>query len=318
MRALLPLPLLLLLGIAVAGPHLTDEPISPLITDPTLDPARIELGRRLFHDPRLSRDASISCAFCHDLARGGVDQRPVSVGIDGRQGPLNAPTVYNSAYNFVQFWDGRSKSLEGQVGEPIHNPVEMDSNWEQLLPRLAADPDYRRDFARYYPKEGLSATSVAHAIAEFERSLITTNAPFDRYLRGNWDAVDQRVLQGYRLFKSYGCSNCHQGRNVGGNLFQPMGVMRDYFAERGNPSNADLGRYNVTGDPRDLHTFKVPSLRLASLTPPYFHDGSQPDLDSAVRNMARYQLGRDLDADEVALIIEFIGSLVGQTLYGGD
>jgi cytochrome c peroxidase len=286
------------------------EPISPLPETSPLPAGRVTLGERLFRDPQLSRDRTIACISCHDLEHGGVDGRRFSVGIGGATGTINAPTVFNARFNFVQFWDGRAASLEEQAAGPIHNPIEMDSNWDQVLARLRADPEYPRSFAANY-RDGITAGNVADAIATFERTLVTPNARFDRYLRGEEGALNADELEGYRRFKAFGCTSCHQGTHVGGNLFQRFGVMRDYFADR--PLNdTDQGRYNVTRREEDRHVFKVPSLRNVAVTAPYFHDGSAKSLDDAITIMGRYQLGRELSAEDRRLIAAFLRSLTGE------
>jgi cytochrome c peroxidase len=287
------------------------EPVTPLEPIQNLDPRKVRLGRQLFIESRLSDDDTISCAFCHRLESGGVDLLPVSIGIRGSQGVINAPTVFNSALNFVQFWDGRAETLEEQVSGPIHNPVEMASDWQTVIAKLSKNETYLAQFREIWPEQGISAATIASAIAEFERSLITSDSPFDRWLRGDEEAIPASAKQGYQLFKSYGCATCHQGRNLGGNLYQYMGVMGDYFADRGNVTKADLGRYNVTGDEEDRHLFKVPGLRMAIHTPPYFHDGSARNLTEAIATMAKYQLGRSISEEETQLIIAFLATLVG-------
>ena len=236
-----------------------------------------------------------------------------SVGVEGRLGAINAPTVYNSAFHISYFWDGRAATLEALVLDgPLQNPVELDSSWEQLLPKLRQDESLRRRFRTLFD-DGLTRRNVAHAIATFLRSLVTTESPFDRWLAGEKEALSAQAKRGYRLFRSYGCIACHQGRNVGGNMYATMGIMGDYFKDRGTEiTRSDLGRYNVTGRESDRHLFKVPSLRLAALTPPYFHDGTAATLDEAVRIMGRYQLGRDIPAEERADIVAFLKSLVGR------
>ncbi len=284
-------------------------PVTPLPEVVSVDAAKVRLGRTLFFDPRLSRDNSVSCASCHDLAMGGVDRRQHSIGIDGQVGLVNAPTVLNSRFGFRQFWDGRARSLTEQAAGPIHNPIEMDSNWQQVLAKLGSDATVVAAFDALYP-DGLTADSVADAIAEFERSLVTP-APFDRHLRGDEDALSERAKRGFYLFKRYGCVSCHQGRNIGGNMYQRFGVFGDYFGDRGEPTKADLGRYNLTGRDEHRHVFKVPSLRNVELTPPYFHDGSVGDLRKAVRVMARYQLGVTLPPADQEAIVAFLRSLTG-------
>jgi cytochrome c peroxidase len=265
------------------------------------------LGKALFHDKRLSKDDTISCASCHGLDKGGTDQLPVSIGIGGAKGGINAPTVLNCAYNFKQFWNGRMETLEDQVNGPTHHPKEMGSNWEEIIPKLAKDPDLTAQFQKLY-RDGAKPEHVRDAIATFERSLLTPSK-FDRYLAGDKTALDDEEKEGYRLFKNFGCASCHQGTAVGGNLFMKMGVMRDYFADRGNPTDADLGRYEVTKKEEDRGVFRVPILRNASLTSPYFHDGSATTLPQAVEMMAKYQLGRELDPEQLVPIVRFIESL---------
>ena len=286
------------------------EPISPLPVLPAEAPAKIALGERLFHDALLSRDRSVSCASCHDLALAATDRRARSIGVGGALGAINSPTLFNSVFNFVQFWDGRAATLEDQIAGPLHDPAEMATSWPQVIKRLQADRGYRLDFAAIYA-EGINEATIRDAIASFERSLVTPDAPFDRYLRGEATAISPESIEGYARFKAFGCASCHQGVNVGGNLLQRFGVMGDYFAERGNLTRADLGRFNVTGREADRHVFKVPSLRNVAATAPYFHDGSVDDLDAAVAIMGRYQLGRELSAEDRRLITAFLHTLSG-------
>jgi cytochrome c peroxidase len=254
----------------------------------------------------------VSCATCHDLRKGGTDRKARSAGIGGRLGNINALTVFNTGLQFKLFWDGRADTLESQVDHPLHNPREMGSNWEEILAKLRQDPSYRQDFARLYPDHGVSRQSVASALATFERSLLTPNSRFDRFLRGESAALSGEEREGYRLFRTYGCTSCHQGILVGGNMFQTFGVMADYFADRGGVTRADWGRYNVTHLESDRYRFKVPSLRNVALTAPYFHDGSADTLEEAVNVMARYQLGRRLSRDETRKIVQFLKSLTGE------
>lgn len=290
-----------------------DEVFAPL-PDPAhirFDARKVALGRLLFHDPRFSADNRVSCASCHDLGTGGVDLRAKSTGVSGRMGGINSPTVYNSGFNFVQFWDGRVSTLEEQVSGPITSPSEFGSDWPTVLAKLNADPALREAFQHAYA-DGVSVRTVSHAIAEFERSLITPSR-FDRFLRGEADALTAVEKHGYALFRSYGCVACHQGMNIGGNLYQRLGVMRDYFAGR-VITHADRGRYNVTHHTEDMHVFKVPGLRNVALTPPYFHDASMPTLDEAVMVMARYQLGVELPQPDRDALVAFLYSLNGEGL----
>ena len=291
------------------------EPIEPLPAAPPLDRKVVALGRRLFHEPRLSGDGRVSCSSCHDLAKGGANDRERSLGVNGVQGLVNAPTVYNASLNFVQFWDGRAATLEEQIGGPITNSLEMGSTWEKVLAALRADASYVADFAAL--PGGVTEANVRRAIADFERTLLTRGSPFDRFLAGDESALGAEARAGYEMFKSVGCIACHQGRNVGGNMFQRFGVLGDYFKDRGHVSDVDYGRYNVTHNESDRYVFRVPSLRNVALTAPYFHDGSAATLTQAVQVMARYQLGRKLSDEQVREIIAFLSSLAGEQAPAG-
>ncbi|MBX2802664.1 MAG: cytochrome-c peroxidase [Myxococcales bacterium] len=271
----------------------------------------VELGALLFHDRRLSADDSLSCASCHEIAAGGDDGKPRSVGIGGQLGGINAPTVLNSALNIAQFWDGRAKTLEEQIDGPLTATNELGSTWPDVLGKLSKDVALVGRFDAVFV-DGMTATNVRRAIATFERSLVTVDSPFDRWLRGDEGALPADALRGYELFKEHGCISCHQGRNVGGNMYQTFGVMGDYFADRGDLTDADLGRFAVTGRPEDKHRFRVPPLRNVALTAPYFHDGSAATLPDAVRVMARYQLGRRVADEDVTYIVAFLRSLTGE------
>ena len=306
---------LIFIGAAPAQPETplrpASEPIQPLEA-PHEDAALVALGERLFSDVRLSGNDTVSCAHCHPLAIGGADRLPRSVGMAGRQGLFNAPTVYDTAGYLAYFWNGRAPSLEALIRHgPLQTFHEMDSSWPAVVAKLRRDADLVGDFGRVFP-DGLTADNLVTALAAFVRSLVTLDAPFDRWLRGDEKALSERQLRGYRLFKSRGCISCHQGRAVGGNLFAPLGVMGDYFADHGGDPRADAGRQAVTGREEDRHLFRVPSLRLAALTAPYFHDGQVKTLEEAVRLMGRYQLGRELPAAEVEAIVAFLRSLVGR------
>jgi cytochrome c peroxidase len=288
-----------------------DEPIKPIPLIRELDPARTELGRQLFQEVRLSANDSVSCASCHQLASGGADQRAFSLGVSGQRGAVNTPTVLNAGFNFRQFWDGRAGSLEEQVEAVIQNPVEMGSTWQAVIAKVTADTHYRTAFAAAYP-DGVTQANIENAIATFERSLTTPNSRFDQYLRGDAEALSVEEKAGYLKFKQYGCIACHQGVNVGGNMFQKFGVMGDYFETRGSPSPADLGRFLVTGNEADRHVFKVPSLRNVALTAPYFHDATAKTLEEAVDVMFRYQLGRVASEADMQSIIKFLETLTGE------
>lgn len=286
------------------------QALRPLPELPPLQPQRVALGGRLFADTRLSVDDSVACISCHRFDLGGADGLPVSIGIFGREGGINAPSVFNSSLNFVQFWDGRALTLQEQAAGPIHNPLEMGASWSLVIDRLNADESMRAAFRLAYA-DGLTAANIADAIASFEQSLLTPDAPFDRYLRGDETALDELARTGYQRFRDFGCISCHQGVLLGGNMFQKFGVLGDYFADR-PLTEADLGRYNVTAREEDRHVFKVPGLRNVALTAPYFHDASAPTLEVAVAIMGRYQLGRDLAAEDVKAIVAFLESLTGR------
>lgn len=290
------------------------EPIRPVPQSLPLDARKVSLGKKLFHETLLSKDNTVSCASCHDLTKGGTDRRVRSVGINQAEGDINAPTVFNSGLHFKQFWDGRAETLAEQVDGPTQADKEMGSTWPEVVTKLQAVPAYATAFKEIY-SDGIQRKNVKDAIAEFEKSLITPNSRFDKYLRGDDQAVTEDEKEGYKKFKSYGCITCHQGVNVGGNLFQPLGVMGDYFGDRGSITRADLGRFNVTGNEEDKFTFKVPGLRNIALTAPYFHDGSAKTLEEAVSTMAKYQLGRELPPQDTAQIVLFLKSLTGE--YNG-
>src|SRR5438105_8793802 len=288
-----------------------NEPIKPIPDSLNIDPAKAEIGRQLFHDVRLSANGAVSCASCHDLGKGGVDGKDKSVGFTGKLTGVNTPTVFNAALNFKQFWNGRANSLEEQIDGVVVNPVEMGSKWESVVAWIASDAKYKESFAKTY-KDGVSKANVINAIASFERTLITPNSRFDKYLKGDESALTDAEKSGYRKFKQYGCVACHQGVNVGGNMFQTFGVMGDYFKDRGNETAADQGRFNITNNEGDRHVFKVPSLRNVALTAPYFHDGSAKTLEEAVNVMFKYQLGRAAAREDKDQIIEFLRTLTGE------
>jgi cytochrome c peroxidase len=286
-------------------------PFSAVPTSGALDPKRVQLGKELFRDKRFSADGTIACSTCHDVANGGDDGRRVAIGIGERSGRLNSPTVLNSSLNLAQFWDGRAATLEDQLHWPIENPVEMGSSFGLVLANLAADPGLPSRFAAAYPG-GLNEANVVDAIATYERALVTPNSAFDRFLGGEVEALSPAAREGFELFERLGCVSCHQGRNLGGNMFQRFGVMGDYFADRGGVTEADFGRYNVTGREEDRYRFKVPSLRAVAATAPYFHDGSGATLETAVAVMLRYQLGRPVRIEQVDKLVAFLESLSGE------
>jgi cytochrome c peroxidase len=307
---------LLMASAAIAGKlaaqQINGEPITPLSREAPsgLDRGKVDLGKQLFHDPRLSRNGNMSCASCHDLDRGGADDRPRSVGGDGNLLDYNAPTVFNAGDNFRLNWRGNYRTFEEQNEAVLLDPRLMSAAWPELLARLRADSGYQGKFEALYASPP-QREHVLDSLAAFQRSLVTPDAPFDRYLRGEREAIAPEAERGYRLFKDYGCTACHQGVNVGGNLFQQFGVFHNPFAKRTTISEPDLGRFTVTGKASDRHVFRVPSLRNVAVTAPYFHDGSAASLAEAVETMARSQLGRELSGEDIDLIVRFLGTLTG-------
>jgi cytochrome c peroxidase len=291
---------------------LSNEPLKPLPKKADIEASKVELGSKLFHDTRLSGNNTISCASCHDLNKGGTDTDVVSTGIHGQKGGINSPTVYNSRHNFVQFWDGRAKNLEEQAQGPVENPVEMGANWQKVVVIIKSDPAYVRLFKKAYGG-AITKKAITRAIADFERTLDTPSR-FDEYLNGNENAINAKEKKGYALFKQYGCIACHSGINVGGHMYQKMGLVYDYFKDRGSLKKEDYGRFNVTGNDFEKHFFKVPTLRNIELTPPYFHDGSVKTLKDAVQKMGYYQLGIEIPDDDANDIVAFLKTLTGKSL----
>ncbi|MDP2559755.1 cytochrome-c peroxidase [Psychrobium sp. 1_MG-2023] len=284
--------------------------LSPLPQENNLPPNKVKLGEALFRDPILSSDNTTACASCHHLHSGGDDGLAVAAGVFGRTGTVNSPSVFNSVFNFTQFWDGRSPNLEQQIDGPIHNVNELNSSWPEIIQRLKLNKEYLDRFSFVY-NDGITKDNIIDAIVTFEHSLITPNSLFDRYLRGEETALPIIAKVGYQRFKSFGCVSCHQGINVGGNMFQRLGIMQPYFDPSStNPS--DLGRYNITKRDIDRFVFKVPSLRNVAQTAPYFHDGSVATLDEAIEIMAKYQLGKDISAEDVVAIKAFLNTLSGE------
>ncbi|WP_256348005.1 cytochrome-c peroxidase [Pseudomonas yamanorum] len=288
-----------------------DEPLKPLPPIPQLDPATVELGRQLFNETQLSVNNTKSCASCHDLQNGGADNRAFSLGFDGKPVTLNTPTVFNASLNFKQFWNARVDTLQAQVEQVVTSPMEMGNDWKTVIRSLSALPHYQATFRQIYP-DGITPANVQNALATYERTLLTPNSRFDQYLQGDTDILTLQEKYGYQRFKEYGCIACHQGTNIGGNMYQKFGVMGDYFKARGNPTEADLGRYLVTRDEEDRNVFKVPSLRNVAVTAPYFHDASAKTLEDAVDVMFKYQLGRVPSTEDKTLIVLFLKTLTGE------
>ena len=277
--------------------------------------ARVNLGRQLFHDARLSGNGEISCSTCHQLEHGGHDPRTNPVGISQRTLRRNTPTVYNAAFNIAQFWDGRAEDLTQQAAIPVLHPDEMGGDWVSITHRLRSDPEMVRAFSIY--PQGIREETIVDAIALYERTLITANSPLDRYLRGADDALNKTELEGYELFKTLGCISCHQGKNLGSNLFQKIGVYAN-DQQLASLSSLDQGRFEVTGEEKDRLVFKVPSLRNVALTAPYFHDGSRATLKDAVYDMGQLQLGITLSPEQIDKITAFLHTLTGKLVEGAN
>lgn len=284
----------------------SQEPIQPISPAKIRNPGLVELGKKLYFDPRLSKSGFISCNSCHNLSMGGTDNLKTSIGHRWNQGPINAPTVLNASLNLAQFWDGRAADLQAQAGGPIANPGEMGFSHALAVGMLQTIPGYVAEFKKAFGSEKVSIDEVTKAIAAFEETLVTPNARFDKWLKGNKNAITKDELAGYRLFKESGCVACHNGPAVGGNSFQKMGQVEPY-----KTTNPAEGRSAVTGNDADRFKFKVPTLRNVELTYPYFHDGAANTLPEAVDTMARIQLGKKFTADENAKVVAFLKTLTG-------
>lgn len=300
-------------------------PVQPLPSawPEPLHARKVELGRRLYDDKRLSTDDTISCASCHDLAKGGTDQRQFSIGVRQQLGGINAPTVFNAAFHFVQFWDGRARNLADQAGGPPLNPVEMASNWEEIIGKLSTDADLTALYRDVFGDDQWAPLRIQEAIAEFEKTLITPDSPVDRYLKGERAALTEAEARGLALLKEHSCATCHAGEAMGGKSFErPQAPDRFYAALGRVPGKDDYGRFNVTTNEADRFKMKVPQLRNLALTFPYLHDGSQTDLRKVVRLMHDHfvpELNRrplsDADVEAlVAMLMRNTGVLAGRPL----
>jgi cytochrome c peroxidase len=292
----------------------TRDPITALPPPPALDPARVDLGGRLFNDTLLSSKNMLACTSCHNLTTGGTVRLRRTVGYNGRMHRFNAPTIFNVGNNYRLGWRGDFTSLESQNEKVLTDENLMDATWPSLLAKLRANAVYASLFQQAYGKP-VDAASVLNALATFQRSLMTPNAPFDRFLAGDPSALSIDAQNGYALFRNYGCASCHQGSNIGGNMFQKFGIFASPFPDGDPVNDGDLGRFTITGADRDIGVFRVPSLRNVAVTAPYFHDGRTDDLAEAVRIMARSQLGRELSPGDVEALVAFLNSLTGE--YNG-
>ena len=272
---------------------LSENLITPIPNNIKLDNRKVLLGKMLFYDTRLSKDDTISCASCHHISSGGDDDRSFSIGF--------------SSLNFVQFWDERAKTLEEQALGPIHELIEMNSNFDEIISKLKNDETYIKKFYQIY-HSSINENNIINAIVEFEKSLLTPNSKFDKHLKGQKDILTKEEIKGYELFKSHGCISCHNGVNIGGNLFQKIGIINNYF--KNEPKN--FGRYNITKEEKDKFYFKVPTLRNIELTAPYLHNGSIKDLKSTIEIMLKYQIGTIYEKSDIENLEMFLKTLTGE------
>ncbi len=283
------------------------EPAQPIPAPRVKNPAMVELGKKLYFDPRLSKSGFISCNSCHNLSMGGSDNLKTSIGHNWQRGPINSPTVLNSSMNLAQFWDGRAKNLKAQAGGPIANPGEMAFTHELAVDVLDSIPAYKEEFQRVFRADEIGIGMVTDAIAAFEETLVTPDSRFDKWLKGDRKALNRIELRGYKLFKDSGCTACHYGPALGGSSFQKMGVVAAY-----DTKNKAQGVAGLTGKDADRMKFKVPTLRNVELTYPYFHDGEADTLEKAVDTMGRLQLGRAFMMEEIDDMVAFLKTLTGK------
>jgi len=294
----------------------------PIPADNLQSEAKIELGKALYFDPRLSSTGTVSCNSCHNVMAGGDDSRPVSVGVEGQKGGRSAPTVFNSAFLSTQFWDGRAPTLEAQAKGPVTNPIEMGmKDWDAVMARLESIPGYAPMFEAAFlkGKKPMNADNAAKAIAAYERTLITPNSPYDRYVKGDETALTAQQVTGMNNFAALGCTACHLGGNFSGpDLPMGTGWFMKFPTYVGSEYDEkyqlleDTGRFNVTQQEADKHMWRVPTLRNIALTAPYFHHGAVKKLDEAVRVMAKTQLNKDLSDKQVQELVAFLEALTGK------
>jgi cytochrome c peroxidase len=287
---------------------------APAPADNPTTEAKVELGQMLYHDPRLSSTGTVSCASCHNTMLGGEDNRPNSMGVNGQTGGRSAPTVWNAAFSKVQFWDGRAASLEDQAAGPVTNPIEMGmKSWDDVVARLKSIEGYQQAFEQAFGKDSISKDNATKAIAAYERTLITPNSPYDKYVDGDKAALTEQQVRGLEKVAELGCTSCHSGPAFnGGGTFQRFPVNTNGYFEAQYHFKKDKGLAEVTKNEADAHLWKVPTLRNVALTAPYFHNGSVKTLDKAVTLMGKLQLGKDLSKEEVADIVAFLNALTGE------
>ncbi len=286
---------------------------APAPADNPTTPQKVALGKMLYHDPRLSSSGTVSCASCHNTMLGGEDNRAGSVGVGGQVGGRSAPTVWNAAFNEVQFWDGRAASLEEQAAGPVTNPIEMGmKSWDVVVDRLKKIEGYQEAFEKAFGKDSISKDTATKAIAAYERTLITPNSAYDRYVKGSKSALTEQQIRGMNKAVELGCTGCHSGPAFNGpGTFQKFPVFSNGYFQAQYKFKNDKGLAEVTGKKEDEHFWKVPTLRNIALTAPYFHNGTVKSLDTAVKLMAKLQLDKDLSKDEISDIVAFLNALTG-------
>lgn len=307
------LSIFLLLGnisTLIAGDY-TNAPITPIPEKIPYIKEQADLGLQLFLDKKLSSDNQIACVSCHNLKEGGANNISKSIGANKHITETNTPSIYNSIFNFRYNWDGRSKHYPSLINQMITDPTIMNNTWEKVVSTLKENTGYVNSFKVLFD-DGITKSNIISAFYEFQKSLITPNSRFDKYLMGDEAALTADELEGYKLFNTMGCISCHQGVNVGGNLYQKLGIYKEYYTDKSNITPSDYGKYNVTGLEEDKYVFKVPSLRNVALTAPYFHDGSQTTLEDAIETMAIYQLGQPMAKTYVNQIKAFLETLTGE------
>lgn len=278
-----------------------------------LSEQKIALGKALYYDVRLSKDQTQSCNTCHNIATYGVDHSPTSKGDNGGFGTRNSPTTFNAALHIAQFWDGRNKDVEEQAGGPILNPVEMAIPDAQfVLDRLKNVDEYKELFAASFPddEDPFTFKNLTYAIGAFERTLLTPSK-FDKYISGDSLALNDAEIKGLKTFMDVGCTTCHSGALLGGNMFMKFGLSTNYWELTNSPA-IDSGKYVVTKNEADMFVFKVPSLRNIEKTSPYFHDGSVADLKEAIQIMSKTELNKELTTEQIDEISTFLSSLTGE------
>ncbi len=282
-------------------------------TNPTTD-AKVALGKMLYHDPRLSSTGTVSCSSCHNTMLGGEDNRPNAMGVNGQTGGRSAPTVWNSAFNAVQFWDGRAESLEAQAAGPVTNPIEMGmKSWDDVVARLEKIEGYQKAFDAAFGTEPISKDNATKAIAAYERTLITPNSPYDKFVGGDKTALTEQQVRGMEKVAELGCTGCHSGPAFNGpGMFQKFPAHSNGYFEAQYHFSKDKGLAEVSKKSEDEHFWKVPTLRNIALTAPYFHNGAVKTLDTAVKIMAKTQLDKDLSDAEIADIVAFLNALTGE------